>query len=145
MRTSKAVKLQTPAAWPGDAGIWLSLPLSELRLPQTRNGFNRSTSCRFACLVGRLPPCPPSLLSPASALLYPQEAEGSLATATSLSYTRNITFAQGFIHDLSRSIRSGGETDPQRTQRRNRRQTQEIPMAVGNQLLPAAASCRSWR
>src|SRR5215472_3912195 len=97
------------------------------------------------CVVGFDFP-PPVPLSPLPRHSFtPRKQRGHSPLATSLSYTRRIKLAQGFIHDLSRSIRSGRETGPQRPQRRNRRQTQEIPLAVGNQLLPAAAGCRSWR
>src|SRR5438876_589815 len=69
----------------------------------------------------------------------------SLATSSSLSYTRRIQFTQGFVHDHSRSFCSGCQSRPQRARRRNRRQAQEIPLAFGRQLLPAAAGRRPRR
>lgn len=88
------MKPQIQAASPGDFAIWLSLPLSKLRLPQTKNGFNRSsepgqTACyarKFLIQAVRLPPF--SLYFPARHSLHPEEAEGRSLLATSLSYTR---------------------------------------------------------
>src|SRR5213082_1695499 len=62
-----------------------------------------------------------------------------------LSYTRRIKFTQGFVHDHSRSLGSCFQARPQRAQRRNRRQAQEISLALGHQLLPAASGRRPRR
>src|SRR5579859_7601821 len=62
-----------------------------------------------------------------------------------LSYTRRIKFAQGLVYDHARTLRSGIQARSQRAQRRSRRQTQEIPMAIGHQLLPAAPGRRPRR